>query len=67
MLNTTDPALDISPLVCRGFWNGGACNSANPVNVSVGSAEAGTTPAILALFPNGDPTEQTITLVRTTT
>ena len=29
-LNATDPALDIDPLVCRGFWDGGACNGRRP-------------------------------------
>ena len=32
-LNAIDPALDISPLVCGGFWGGGACSNANPVEV----------------------------------
>jgi hypothetical protein len=67
VLNATDPALDISSLVCRGFWKGDPCNAGSPITVSVGSAEEGDTPVILALFPNDDPTDQTVTVVRTTT
>ncbi len=54
-LNTVDPALDISPLVCGGFWGGGACSNANPVQVSTGSATPSDDPAILVLFPNNAP------------
>jgi minor extracellular serine protease Vpr len=67
ILNATDPALDISSLVCRGFWQGDPCNAGSPISVAVGSAESGDTPVILALFPNDDPTDQTVTVVRTTT
>ena len=54
-LNAVDPALDISPLVCGGFWGGGACSNANPVRVSTGSATPSDDPAILVLFPNNEP------------
>ena len=51
-LHATDPALRISPLVCRGFFGGRRCD---PVRVSVGSAAPGDDPGILALFPNNAP------------
>jgi subtilisin family serine protease len=66
-LNATDPALAIDPLVCQGFWDGGACTEEEPISVSLGSAEAGDDPSILALFPNNTPTLHKVTLVRTTT
>ena len=53
--NATNPPLIVSPQVCRGFWGGGACNTAHPINVSVGSAAPGETPSILAVFPNNPP------------
>ena len=28
-LNATDPALVIDPLVCKGFWDGGDCDTAS--------------------------------------
>jgi subtilisin family serine protease len=65
-LNATAPALVIDPLVCKGFWDGGACDNATPIDVSVGSAEAGDDPSILALFPNDRP-HRTATVVETTT
>ena len=65
-LNATDPALEIDPLVCKGFWDGGDCDSADPIEVSVGSAAAGDDPSILALFPNDAP-HRTATVVETTT
>jgi subtilisin family serine protease len=54
-LNATRPALAINHLVCRGFWDGGACDGADPIQVSVGSAGPGEAPSILALFPNSKP------------
>jgi minor extracellular serine protease Vpr len=62
-LNTTDPSLTIDPLVCQGFWDGGACDAGNPISVSTGSADPGDNPSILALFPNNAPsrTPQIIT------
>jgi minor extracellular serine protease Vpr len=65
VLNVTDPALDVSPLVCRGFWDGGDCTAGDPITVSVGSAQSGDTPSILGLFPNNAPTETSIAIVRT--
>lgn len=53
--NATNPPLIVSPQVCRGFWGGGACNAAHPIHVSVGSAQPGDTPSILAVFPNNPP------------
>lgn len=54
-LNATDPALAISPLVCGGFWHGGACAGESPAAVEVGSAGPGDDPSILVLFPNNAP------------
>jgi len=54
-LDATDPALDIDPLVCQGFWGGGDCDSATPITVDQGSAGPGDNPSILALFPNNAP------------
>jgi hypothetical protein len=51
-LDVTQPALAISPLVCRGFWGG------RPITVGVGSAASGDDPGILALFPNNAPPHQ---------
>jgi subtilisin family serine protease len=66
VLNATDPALDISPLVCGGFWGGGKCNPANPIVVSAGSALPDDNPGILAVFPNNAPA-RTPTVVETQT
>jgi subtilisin family serine protease len=65
-LHATDPALHIDPLVCRGFWDGGDCDEADPITVSVGSAEPGDNPSILAIFPNNAPAKQP-TVVETIT
>ncbi len=62
-LDATDPALRISPLVCRGFFGGRRCD---PVRVSVGSAAPGDDPGILAVFPNNAP-DRAWQVVRTTT
>ena len=62
-LDATDPALRVSPLVCRGFFGGRRCD---PIRVSVGSAEPGDDPGILALFPNNAP-DRAWAVVRTTT
>jgi subtilisin family serine protease len=66
VLDATAPSLVIDPLVCRGFWDGGACDAAAPIEVSVGSAGVGDDPSILALFPNDAP-RTTATVVETTT
>jgi minor extracellular serine protease Vpr len=65
-LNATDPALDIDPLVCQGFWSLEMCDSGDPINVAVGSAAPGDNPTILALFPNNAPSRSP-TLVETET
>ncbi len=65
-LDATDPALQISPLVCGGFWSGGDCDSGSPITVSTGSAGAGDDPAILAVFPNNPPA-RTPSIVETQT
>jgi len=66
VFDAADPALVIDPLVCKGFWDGGDCDGANPITVSAGSAGAGDDPSILALFPNDAP-HRTATIVETTT
>lgn len=65
-LHATNPALDIDPLVCRGFWDGGNCDDADPITVSVGSAGPGDNPSILVLFSNNAPATEP-TVIRTTT
>jgi minor extracellular serine protease Vpr len=65
-LDVTDPALDVDPLVCRGFFGGGACSNADPIQVATGSAGPGDDPSILALFPNNAPS-RTPTVVTTDT
>jgi minor extracellular serine protease Vpr len=65
-LNAAAPALVIDPLVCQGFWDGGACDSSDPIDVSVGSAAPGDDPSILALFPNDAP-HTAATVVETST
>jgi minor extracellular serine protease Vpr len=65
-LNTIDPALQIDPLVCQGFFSGGDCDGGTPIDVSVGSAGAGDNPSILAVFPNNAPS-RTPTIVETST
>jgi len=65
-LNATQPALNISPLVCQGFFGGGACIAGNPITVSTGSAAQGDNPSILAVFPNNAPS-RTPTVVTTQT
>lgn len=54
-LNATNPSLNIDPLVCGGFWDGGACTEADPIHVTQGSAQAAEDPSILVVFPNNDP------------
>ena len=66
VFDAADPALVIDPLVCKGFWDGGDCDDATPIDVSVGSAGAGDDPSILALFPNDRP-RRTAVVVETTT
>lgn len=66
LFGATDPALIIEPLVCKGFWDGGDCDSADPIEVSVGSAGPGDDPAILAVFPN-DPPRREPTIIQTGT
>ena len=61
-----DPALQIDPLTCFGFWGGDDCDGANPVEVTAGSAGEGDDPTILALFPNDAPRRSPV-LVETTT
>ena len=65
-LNAIDPALVIDPLVCKGFWDGGDCDAANPITVTTGSAGPDDDPSILALFPNDAP-HRTPTVVDTDT
>ncbi len=66
MLNVIDPALLIDPLVCRGFFGGGDCDTGDPIDVSIGSAGAGDDPSILAVFPNNAPS-RTPTVIETQT
>jgi hypothetical protein len=65
-LNAIDPALDIDPLVCKGFWDGGGCDATTPITVTTGSATADDDPSILVLFPNDAP-RRTATIVTTDT
>jgi hypothetical protein len=65
-LDATDPALDISPLVCGGFWGTDPCDAGDPIDVSTGSAGPGDDPSILVLFPDNHPS-RTPTIVNTTT
>jgi hypothetical protein len=51
-LNVTSPALDISPLVCGGFFGGPPCDAGSPVTVSGGTATPADDPRILVAFPN---------------
>jgi subtilisin family serine protease len=60
VVNAIDPALDIDPLVCKGFWDGPDCNGANPISVT-GDAETD----VMALFPNNKPSHEA-TIVETT-
>jgi hypothetical protein len=65
-LDVTDPALDIDPLVCQGFWSTEQCDSGDPITVTQGSAGPDDDPTILALFPNNAPS-RTPTRVQTDT
>ena len=64
--NAIDPALAIDQQVCKGFWDGGNCDSGSPIDVSVGSAAPGDNPSILGVFPNNEPS-RTPTIVDTQT
>ncbi|MGH7541111.1 MAG: hypothetical protein ACRELC_08940, partial [Gemmatimonadota bacterium] len=66
LFNTIDPPLDIDPLVCKGFWDGGDCDATTPITVTTGSAGPDDDPSILALFPNDAP-HRTPTVVETDT
>ena len=64
-LNATDPALEIDPLVCGGFFGGGACTGIGAVSVNVGSG-AGDDPSILVVFPNNQPEHQGLVVTTNT-
>ncbi|HEU4526826.1 MAG TPA: S8 family serine peptidase [Actinomycetota bacterium] len=66
LLNAIDPSLQIDPLVCGGFFDGGACDALEPITVSTGSAGPEDDPSILAVFPNNAPS-RTPTVVTTDT
>jgi hypothetical protein len=66
VFDAADPALVIDPIVCKGFWDGGDCDEANPITVDAGSADPGDDPSILALFPNDRP-HRTAVVVETAT
>lgn len=57
-LDVTDPPLAIDPIVCGGFFGGGACTGVDAVTVDVGSAGPGDDPSVLAVFPNNAPGDQ---------
>jgi subtilisin family serine protease len=65
-IDVTDPALAIDPLVCGGFFGGGACTGVDAVTVDVGSAAPGDDPSILAVFHNNPPDAQ-VQVIGTTT
>ncbi len=65
-IDVIDPALQIDPLVCGGFFGGGDCDTGTPIDVSVGSAGSGDDPSILAVFPDNAPS-RTPTVVGTST
>jgi hypothetical protein len=50
-LNVIEPSLQVRPLVCGGFWSD-PCRS---ITVRPGSAEPGSDPSLLLLFPNNPP------------
>lgn len=58
-IDVADPALAIDPLICGGFWEGGACGASDPIEVAAGS-DPGTEPAVLALFPNNKPSRSPV-------
>jgi minor extracellular serine protease Vpr len=60
-LDATDPALDINPLVCGGFWGDPSCNE---ITVSQGSAAADDNPSVLMLYPN-NPRRSTAQVITT--
>ncbi len=57
-LSAANPSLTIDPLVCQGFWDGGACDGGDPIQVDRGSAGPNVDPSILALFPNNAPARE---------
>ncbi len=59
-LDAIAPALAIDPLVCKGFWDGGACDAGSPIEVSGDAAVD-----VLALFPNNAPSQDPV-IVETT-
>jgi hypothetical protein len=64
--NASDPALEIDPLVCGGFWDTSPCEPSDVIEVEAGSAGPGDDPSILALFPQNVP-RKTPTVVKTDT
>lgn len=66
VFDALNPALVIDPLTCKGFWDGGDCDNATPIEVSAPNAAPDDNPSILALFPNDVP-HRTPTVVETTT
>lgn len=65
-LDARNPALEIDPLVCGGFFGGAACTGPNTVSVTVGSAGPGDDPRILVVFPNNAPGDQGDVITTTT-
>ena len=66
MLNVTDPALQIDPLVCGGFFGGGPATWGRRSRSPSDPPGPGDDPSILALFPNNAPS-RTPTIVGTQT
>jgi len=58
-IDVADPALAIDPLICGGFWGGGACDAGDPIEVAAGS-DPGESPAVLALLPNNRPSRNPV-------
>lgn len=52
MINVTDPALDVSPLVCGGFFDDPACGQ---IVVKAGSIRPGEEQRLFVLFPDNPP------------
>ncbi|MFN2595477.1 MAG: S8 family serine peptidase [Actinomycetota bacterium] len=52
VLNVTNPALNVSPLVCGGFFDDPSCNR---IAISKGSAPGGSETKLLVLMPDNPP------------
>ena len=67
-LDAANPALEIDPMACKGFWGGSSCSGGDAIQVTKGTgAGADSDPSILALFPQNTPSRNPTVVTTDTT